>query len=398
VTSAGFVVPSLPNDGTGPRSLLVGALLPAGKGSDPALTFSTGLSTAPTLHDFGIIICRYSNSSFQRTSSEKWGEWSRFLQAGGTGFLVGVEPSLQRHIEKVAQINLRFERESGQELSWKQGPAIFSTVRERKCTKWSLSLSRECEKDVTVFGRNNAGAAVAFEVRLGQGAIVFLPSFDGAERRKLIRGLLRFGEDRWGQHRLGQSIPQWALEVELSSEQKLTAEKLSIENRLVMLRRARRILVDEGPSLSKECYRILQEILVPEGFVVLWKENDGDHDIEMTSSTLTIMAEVRASSKVVNVDVASQLGRHMQIFRPTTSAVKGLLIANAFRNLPPDQRPSAFTPECVALSELNRYCAMTTVQLLEVYDRIKAERLTSSQFLESLKGTAGLYRLPPTRP
>jgi hypothetical protein len=380
--------------GTGVRTLLVGALLPAGTGSDPSLTFSTGFSASPTLHDFGIILCRYSNASFQRTSADKWEEWLRFLRAGGIGFLVGIEPSLQRHIEKVARVRIAFERESGQELSWKQGPAIFPEVRNRKCTKWSLSLSRENEKDVTAIARNNAGAAVAFEVRVGQGTVVFLPSFDGPERRKLIRGLIRFGENQWSRHRLGHSFPDWALKVELESEKKLLTEKTSIENRLVMLHRARRILVDEGAALSRECHRILQELLAPEGFVVVWKENEGDHDIEMTSPTLTILAEVRASSKIVNVDVARQLTQHMQMFRPTTSEMKGLIVANAFRDRPPSDRSDAFTQECAAVAELNRYCLMTTTQLLEVYDRVKAERMTSSEFLESLKGSAGFY-VPP---
>jgi hypothetical protein len=392
------LVPADAVAGTGPRVLLVGALLPAGTGSDPSLTFSTGFSASPTLHDFGVILCRYSNASFQRTGSDKWAEWARFLQAGGIGFLIGIEPSLQRHIEKVIPARLSFERESGQELSWKQGPSIFPVVRDRMCTKWSLSLSRESEKDVTAIGRNNAGAAVAFEVRVGQGSVVFLPAFDGVERRRIIRGLIRFGGDQWNQHRLGQSIPDWALKVELESEAKLVAEKLSIDNRLMMLRRAKRILVDEGAGLSKECTRILQELLSPEGFVVVWKEKDGAHDIEMTSGTLTIIGEVRASSKVVNVEVARQLAAHMQAFRPTTSAIKGLIIANAFRERPLADRSDPFTPDCVSFAKLNHHCAISTSQLLEVYDRVKAGRLPASQFLEAVKATAGIFTPPPAIP
>jgi hypothetical protein len=386
-------VTSAANREDSPRVLLIGPLLPSGRNVDPDLSYSTSLSASPTLHDFGVIVCRYSNAQFQRTSTAKWAEWSRFLSAGGTAFIIGIEPSLQRHVEKLSHLALTFERESGEELSWTQGPAIFPAVMRRRCSRWSVALPRQHEKDVTVLARNNAGSAVAFQVPVGPGLFVALPSFDGSERRKLIRALIQFGEDRSRQLRHVRRLPPWAVSFPLESEARLVAERESIDNRLLFLTRAKALLVETGPDLSKACYLVLQDILGPEGFTVAWTERGGAHDLELTSGTLTIIAEVRGCAGPADVEFARQLMHHIDAFRPSTSRVKGLLIANAYRDLPLDQRPEPFTAACLRLAEQRGYCVVTTGQLLETYDRIKTRKFSAAEFVELVRSTSG--RMPP---
>ena len=215
-----------------PRTLLVGNLLPTGRRADPKLTFASGLATSPTLHEFGVIVCSYSNSGFLRAHPLKWQEWQRFLSAGGVAFIVGIEPSLSRHIDQVIGRHVELERETGQELSWKQGPAIYPYVHDRHCSRWSVVIPREHEKDVTAIGRNNAGSPVAFQVSVGPGLVVLLPSCEGSENRKLVRGLIEFGELQWQQRRAAHHLPTWAASIVLESEARLVAEKESLENRL----------------------------------------------------------------------------------------------------------------------------------------------------------------------
>src|SRR2546427_13157309 len=78
------------------RTLVVGSLIRT-KRATAGLTLATGLSSAPTLHDFGVKVVRYSNEAFQRTPAARWKEWREFLRAGGTALILAIEPSLQRH-------------------------------------------------------------------------------------------------------------------------------------------------------------------------------------------------------------------------------------------------------------------------------------------------------------
>lgn len=380
-----------------PRTLLIGNLLPTGRRADPALTYSTGLASSPTLHEFNVIICSYSNAGFQRASLDKWDEWSRFLSAGGVAFIIGIEPSIQRHVEHVIGSKLEFDRESGSDVSWKQGPAIFPYVRDRRCSKWSVTLPRDHEKDVTVIGRNNAGGPVAFQVGVKQGIVVFLPAFEGLEGRKLVRSLVDFGEGQSRQQRSSLRLPHWAVALPLESESRLEAEKQSIDNRLLVLRKVKAVVVDDGPELSKLCQRVLQDILTPEGFSVSWVEKQGNHDLEMASGTLTIVGEVRGSKRQVDVEVVRQLLHHMQLLSPQTSGLKGVVIGNPHRLVPVSerQRMDGFTRDAQRLAELNAICLVTTVQLLEMYDMILSGRLSRAQFVELVKGSAGLLPTVP---
>lgn len=206
--------------------------------------------------------------------------------------------------------------------------------------------------------------------------------------------LIRFGEEEWTRHRSGLVLPTWATTVALAAEARITAERVAIEDKLLRIRNARRIIVDKGNSLSRECSRILQEILAPEGFRVTWTEQEGNHDIEMVSGTSTVLVQVRGASEGITVELPRQLMHHMQIFRPITSELKGMMIANAFREVPPDARPPAFSRETVDLAERNNYCAMTTYQLLQVYDGVVAGTIRPADFLARLKATAGVFSMP----
>ncbi len=378
-----------------PRVLLVGALLPAGRNAGHEATEATSLLASPTLHDFGIIVCRYSNAQFLRAGPEKWGEWARFLSAGGRAFIVGVEPSVQRHILNILGKPFTFDREAGKELSWKTGPAIFSVLKDRKCSKWSLSLPREHEKDVVVLARNNGGAGVAFQMSVGLGLVAFLPSFEGAERRKLVRDLLRFGEEEWRRSLGSRRPPPWVAGVRLESERELDIERQRIDNRLAALARAKSLTFETGFALSQECYRVLQDLLASDGFTVSWREREGSHDLEIASATLTLVGEVRGTSGPADIELARQLMHHVQVFRPLTSELKGLIIANAYRDLPVDRRPEPFTKECRKLAEQNAFCLMTSTQLLHFYDMAKTDKFSATQFIELVRATNGVLTLPP---
>ena len=103
------------------RTLIVGSLLKSQRARS-SYTLASGLSSSPTLHDFGILIARYSNESFRRTPAEKWKEWRDLLRSGGTAIILNMDPSVQRHSEKLMSKPFPgLIAQRGQRASWVRG-------------------------------------------------------------------------------------------------------------------------------------------------------------------------------------------------------------------------------------------------------------------------------------
>lgn len=374
------------------RILIVGSLLKVRK-AERGITFSSGLPSSPTIHDFNVLAVRYSNESFQRTTSGKWKEWLDFLRAGGIALIIGAEPSVQRHSDKlVPKAFPRLESGAGQRVRWVRGTPFYEALREANDWKWNAYVPRSEERLVSVLGRNNAGDAVAFEIGVGRGYAVFLPFLPEASRQEVLIKLISEAKRRLALSMASTPIPDWMDSLILASETKLKSEAEILANRLRMLSRAKRILFEDGKPLSKECARILTEMLGPEGFSVQWREEEGAHDIEITGSTVTFVVEVRGSSGVIDVDAARQLMHHAHQLIPTTASVKGVLIGNPHRQLPLGERGSPFSVPCVELARSNHYTLLTSVQLLALYDDFVRRALPPHELVSLLLSTS----LPPS--
>lgn len=380
-----------PAEGWLPKSLLVGALVPLSRRGDTRSVRASSLASSPALHDFGVIVCRYSNASFQAVPRVKWEEWDAFLRAGGYAVIVGIDVTLQRHLAKLVRQGINLEKSIGEGVTWIRGARLYSALAGKSCERWATILPKPQERDVVVLGRNNAGSAVAFEVGIGPGRVAFFPSFAESQRRSLVPALVESARNAVRQVQTSRRPPDWLLAYSLESEQLLRIEAERIANRVSQLHRAKRILVDDGKDLSKECSRILQEILGPAGFSVVWKEEEGGHDIEISGSSITFVVEVRGTSRSLDVDFARQLMDHVKMFRPETSQVKGLLLGNPFRVDPLPRTGPAFTRSCVETSNANSFCLLTTHQLLGVYDQFMAGRLATDAFVSRLKSTIGAF-------
>lgn len=375
-----------------PKVLLVGALVPLKRRGDPGYTRASGLASAPALHDFGVIVLRYSNSSFQVVPRVKWDEWNAFLRAGGYAVVMGIDVTLQRHLPRLAKVELPLERLAGEGVSWIRGTLLHSALNGRLCQRWTAVVPRAHEHETVVLGRNNAGSAIAFEIAVGPGRVAFLPNFDETQRLALVAALVNNARGAVRQVHLGRTLPDWLVALPLESEKLLRLEGERISNRLNQLQRAKRILIDDGKALSKECSRILQEILGPAGYSVTWKEEEGSHDIEISGSSTTFLVEVRGATRAVDVDLARQLMDHLITFRPETSRVKGILLGNPYRADSMPRTGPPLTKNCKELAVANSFCFLTTHQLLEVYDQFVSGRLDVASFITALGDTVGEFR------
>ncbi len=380
--------PSTPKEPE-PSILVIGSVLKPSKKAWP-FTFATGLPSCPTIHDFAILIVRYSNDSFQRTPREKWEEWREFRKTGGIGFVFGIDPTIQRHSDKVVERPFpRLEPQTGRRVAWVRGTRYYEALKSRREVEWNVIVPRSEEHLISVLGRNAAGDAIAFEIASGRSSIVFLPCFDLQAREELAPQLVEGAKRQLALMSSTTMVPEWVDSLKLASELKFRAEAEIISNRVQSLSRAKRIIVEDGKALSKECARILTDMLGPEGFAVQWREEEGNHDIDIVGSTVSIVAEVRGSSGIIDVEAGRQLLHHVQQFIPITADVKGVLIGNPYRMLHLAARGQAFSAPCIELARTNHYCLITTVQLLGLYDDFNRKTLQPQDLISLLISTAG---------
>lgn len=384
-----------------PKALIVGTLVGTRK-PDQSFSFASGLSVSPTLHDFGVLFCRHSNEGFRKVSKSKWKEFHSFLTNGGFAFVTNFEPTIRRFSDSLLGRQLQLESRQGRGMRWTRGTRFFDILTDAHCEKWCCLIPRDHEREVNVLGRNLAGDVVAFEVRVGNGSVVFIPWLEAAARERVARSLITRGQEILLSDRLSRATPPWAASIPLDSERVFRAQRESVESKIVRLASAKSILVSDGKSLSRECATILAEILGSAGFEVVWKEEAGGHDVEATSSSLSLVIEVRASTGIIEVGAARQLSDHFGRFPAKTPRLKGVLIGNAYRALPLTARTSLepFSDPCLSLLKRGSHCAMTTVELLGSYDQYMSGRLDVSQWVESIWTTTGRLRVdsPPWAP
>jgi len=376
-------------------ALLIGSILPA-RLARPDVTLSSELSATPTLHDYGVILARYSNESFHTVDSTKWREWDAFLARGGTAIVLGIDASVQRYNQKLVKGALpRLIEQHGRNATWVRGTPLYEGLSSWTRVHWDVIVHTDDAHTVANIGRNSAGDVISFRLRVGNGEVFLLPAFEGPGRETLALNLL----DRARRHYLSESdarrAPSWASGVVVRAERELLAQQEILSSRLLKISRARRILYEDGKTLSRECASILREILEPAGFRVEWTEEGGDHDIELEGSTITIVVEVRGAAGQIDVGLARQLMDHSNKKLSKTAIKKGVIVGNPHRLLPPSQRGRSFTPPCESLARSNQFCLMTSCQLLDLYDRFLTSELKAEQLISMITSTSGVLESLP---
>jgi len=378
-----------------PASVLVIGPMPGKHDLPNSVQFASSLSSSPTLYEFGVILVRYSNDSFQSTSHEKWKEWQDFLRTGGIAVVIGVDVSIQRYARNLIGKPLPgLIEQTGQRVLWTRGTEFYSAFSNQSRAEWKAKILHEEEHQVNILARNSAGDVIGFEVQSGNGSVAFMPRLRAdTGGRELLNMIVCIGR----QHELKKDrrvAPGWLHSIVLSSEVRTRSELEEASNRLEKLERAKRILFEEGETLSRDCARILSEMLSPEGFDVQWKEKEAAHDIEIVRGALTILVEVRGTSGQLDVAIGRQLMDHIQDFIPTTTVMRGLIIGNPFRNKDPKGRGPPYTESLLKLARRNGYSLVTTTQLLEMYDEFMEGHFKADELINLLTTTTG----PITRP
>lgn len=234
-----------------------------------------------------------------------------------------------------------------------------------------------------VFARSAGGAAVGVELTVGRGRVIFAPPPAempvGAQRRALATLLLECIR-----HALmdasAEPPPLWAASVELpgleereaavaaaAEEAATTRAKLQdAETRLHELARFRSLLWEDGAArlepLLREAFRLLGFDVTPE-----------EKPAEVSAEGERALLEWDASTEQVEMEGHYRLRKRRETeLRKTRQMPSGVLVVSGHRRKEPAERGPQHIEALAVAAESQRYCLMTTEQLLELVRRALA--------------------------
>jgi hypothetical protein len=189
---------------------------------------------------------------------------------------------------------------------------------------------------------------------------------------------------------LDEQINFLSSQIEQLSEQKmqLVAEKQQLEY-------WRKLLYETGDMLEDVVFEALKLL----GLDNVQFGIKGDHDIVGELDGKTLLFEVKGLNKSAGRKEVFDLDRHIGEFglkNPGKKVAKGVLVANAYRDDPPDTREESgkqiFAGDAVDHAKLLEFALLDTRVLYRlVTDVIEGKLDDTSEVLQSLRETIGIY-------
>lgn len=195
----------------------------------------------------------------------------------------------------------------------------------------------------------------------------------------------------WGK---ALSVPnedeQLARLMELSEKaQQLEQEIRKQQERLVELESLKALFCGDGDVLEKQAQRVFVEL----GFDVA-SGAKGRDDVILKFGEDVAVVEVKGLGKSAAEKNAAQLEKWVVGYYDENQIdPKGILLINAFKDTPLNERNSAAFPhQMLRFCERREHCLMTGLQLLGMYLDIKAYPEKKQELVRSLLETVGVYQ------
>jgi hypothetical protein len=234
------------------------------------------------------------------------------------------------------------------------------------------------EKAITVISKNKVKEIISFEVSIGGGKIVFIPPVAFVEPAKEA-GILIDCIARSMDRGYEGPPPAWIVKYSLPGEDKhseqisgldkkiseLTDEKIRLEAEQGKIAKFKGLLYEKGKKglepLVRNAFRLI-------GFNVLEPdEYQEPYDLYIREKDLALVGEIAATdNSQIDMDKYRQLLEHVESESEKEAECKGILVANAFSDLDPQERKSQFTPHVTKACRKQGYCMITTITLFEI--------------------------------
>ena len=261
-----------------------------------------------------------------------------------------------------------------------------------------------------VIARSVGGAAVAVELRLAQGRVIFLPPPDripSGDARYTFSNALQEGIRQALSLAVTTNPPPWLREYDLpglSDRQKAAKEKrrelagaretlAAEEESVVVLDRHRRLLWQQGKYGLEGPVR---DALALVGFQIIPKDIDTPAELRLDDSgpnKRVTLLEVDSSDEAVGMNGHYRLRRRLEEAIGLGRPKRGLLIINGHRAQAPSERPAQHEEALRVAAESMRYCIATTEQLFHaVRAALEGDEETVRAFRERLLTTEGVLQ------
>jgi hypothetical protein len=256
-----------------------------------------------------------------------------------------------------------------------------------------------------VIGRSPGGAAVALEIAVGGGRVVFLPALprhlSSTDRSALASSLVAAlrnallldaeeGPPDWlDDYSLpGIEAAQERIDEAESKVEELEAELDEARNEYRGIDRYRRLLWQEGKYGLDLPVRDALELL---GFVNV---STADEPASFRYDGEPVYLETEASLEAVGMQPHYRLRERIES-RIATSGERplGIVVVNGYRALAPSARPEQYTDALRIAAESMRYCVVESSRLLEAVRAKLQGKGDTAAFCQSLIATEGV--LPP---
>jgi hypothetical protein len=119
-------------------------------------------------------------------------------------------------------------------------------------------------------------------------------------------------------------------------------------------------------------------------------------DFEIKKDDITYIGEIKGVTSNVKNENVSQLDVHVQSYIDRVNEagqdvrVKGLLIINSQRDRNPNDR-NAIGPDQIKLAERNNSLIISTVELLDLYERFERNEIISKEIVSAFSELSGLF-------
>jgi len=321
-------------------------------------------------------------------------------------------PSETNHIILEELIN-RFKGNAGMFLIPKTSGSTFTVTEAGKNNifyeyinkepkSWKISFRDEGYNFVNPLAINTDGDLVAFSLTDSKinAYNVFLPWFPEGEEifwKTIERFLIQEKQDykdvdKWVNDYSFPKLIELDEKIREKEERinELIIEKSSLEDEKGKYERIRNVLLyHDGTLLNNVCKLVLIELGINAR-----DGKTGREDIVFEYNGDNFLIEVKGCEKSANKKHIKQVGTHvLEYTHENEKEVKGILLINAWRKLPIEERGTRdkpiFPDEIMNLVNISKVALVTTQQLFVIYCKHLEKKFNLDEFVEELKNIVG---------
>jgi hypothetical protein len=243
---------------------------------------------------------------------------------------------------------------------------------------------------------------IGFYHQIDNGHLLFVPSLRTKKPTSLFVESLITLFDNLKQDTGDFELPEWTREYLLPNEQRETDNLRILENELSQLlalitKQKEKIAIIEQYKISlcgsgRALEVVVQKILSEIGFEVR-EGAPGRDDMILNYNEQVVVAEIKGVGKSAAEKHAAQLEKWVsEYFSTHGMQPKGILIVNAFKDIPiKDRTESPFPDQMIGYSQHREHCLITTFQLLGIYFDVLQNPEKKDELIKNMLATQGVY-------